>query len=93
MLVQYFPYFHEFVHRQMTWWSTRFIQVPGKLKCWDIITHAVICTVIKALAANDETMRSVTKIGFVAICLLGIWPSHWGESCYVNNMYICNCLL
>ena len=23
---------------QKTWWSTRFIQVPGKLKCWDIIT-------------------------------------------------------
>ena len=82
-------FFHISMNRQMTWWSTQFIQVPGKLKCWDIITHAVICTNIKALAANDEIMHSVAKIGFVAVCL-GIWPSHWEESCYVHNMQICN---
>ena len=41
--------------------------------------YTVICAIIKALAANDETMHSVAKIGFVAACSLGILPSHWGE--------------
>ena len=57
--------------------------------------YLVIC--IKAMAANDETMHSVSKIGFVAACSL-IFIGYMaislggGGSCYADNMKIRNCL-